>query len=100
MPAAARVGDKTDHGGTIALPQGAPRVATVRIGGKPAAVVGSAHVCVNPRHNVGNVVLPSAGDVTGGVVKIAGMVAATVGNKTTCEAEITLGDFTVLIGGE
>lgn len=99
MPPAARVGDKTDHGGTLALPPSAPRVATVRIGGKVAAVVGSAHVCPIPQHDVGNVVVPSGGDVTNGVL-IAGLPAATVGDKTTCEAEITLGDFTVLIGGE
>ncbi len=36
MPAAACVGDTTSHGGTIT----GPGVATVMIGGKPAAVLG------------------------------------------------------------
>lgn len=99
MPPAARAGDRTDHGGTIALPPGAPKVATVLIGGKPAAVVGSVHVCVIPQHNVGNVVLPPE-TVPTGLVLIANLPAATVGDKTTCEAEVVTGDLTVLIGGQ
>lgn len=99
MPPAARTGDKTDHGGTIALPPGAPRVATVLIGGKSAAVVGSVHACVIPQHNVGNVVLPPE-NVPTSLVLIGNLPAATVGDKTTCEAEIVTGMLTVLIGGE
>jgi uncharacterized Zn-binding protein involved in type VI secretion len=44
MPAAARVGDITNHGGTIV----GPGAATVLIAGMPAAVAGDMHVCVLP----------------------------------------------------
>ena len=44
MPAAARVGDLSNHGGTIT----GPGVPTVLIGGMPAAVVGDMHVCPIP----------------------------------------------------
>ena len=44
MPPAARVGDTTNHGGTIT----GPGVATVMIGGMPAAVAGDMHVCSLP----------------------------------------------------
>jgi uncharacterized Zn-binding protein involved in type VI secretion len=44
MPSAARVGDTTNHGGTIT----GPGVATVMIGGMPAAVAGDMHVCSLP----------------------------------------------------
>ena len=44
MPSAARVGDTTNHGGTIA----GPGASTVLIGGKPAAVAGDTHVCSLP----------------------------------------------------
>ena len=44
MPAAARVGDFTTHGGTIV----GPGEATVRFGGSSAAVVGDTHVCPIP----------------------------------------------------
>jgi uncharacterized Zn-binding protein involved in type VI secretion len=44
MPFAARVTDTTNHGGTIT----GPGVATVLIGGMPAAVAGDMHICVLP----------------------------------------------------
>ena len=44
MPAAARVGDQSIHGGTVV----GPGVPTVVIGGMPAAVVGDMHACVIP----------------------------------------------------
>ncbi len=44
MPGAARVGDTTVHGGTVA----GPGVATVLMGGVPAAVLGDMHACVIP----------------------------------------------------
>ena len=44
MAAAARVGDTTTHGGTIT----GPGVATVLIGGQPAAVAGDMHACSLP----------------------------------------------------
>ncbi|HEY3606883.1 MAG TPA: PAAR domain-containing protein [Pseudonocardiaceae bacterium] len=104
MPPAARTGDPTDHGGEIATPppSAAVKVATVLIGGKPAAVVGSLHVCPIPQHAAlgpANVIIPSPGAVTGGVVLVGGLPAARMGDQTTCDAEIVLGAMNVLIGG-
>jgi uncharacterized Zn-binding protein involved in type VI secretion len=44
MPAAARIGDVTNHGGTIV----GPGISTVLIGGQPAAVAGDTHICSLP----------------------------------------------------
>ncbi len=78
MPPAARLGDPTAHGGTIGPPRAnAVAVASVLIGGKPAAVTGSQHLCPVPVHAVlssGNVLLP--GPPTSGVVLIGGIFAA------------------------
>ncbi|MFI8460255.1 PAAR domain-containing protein [Kitasatospora sp. NPDC085464] len=101
MPPAARTGDLTDHGGALTTPPpGALRVATVLIGGRPAAVVGSIHACV-PHLEMGpaNLVEPGLGTATRGVVLIGGLPAARMGDKTTCGATITSGAFNVLIGG-
>ncbi|MFG3228078.1 PAAR domain-containing protein [Kitasatospora sp. NPDC048194] len=101
MPPAARTGDMTDHGGALTTPPpGAVKVATVLIGGRPAAVVGSVHACV-PHVELGpaNLVLPSPGTAAGGVVLIGGLPAARMGDKTTCGATIVAGAFDVLIGG-
>ena len=59
MPPAARVGDVTNHGGTIT----GPGVSTVLVGGQPAAVAGDMHVCVLPPsgHQPGTVVVDLAG---------------------------------------
>ena len=104
MPAAARNGDETSHAGTIiSPPPESPLVATVLIGGEPAAVVGSTHVRPVPPHAAlgpANVVIPSPGDVTSGLVLIAGLPAARMRDQTSCGAQIMMGDFTVLIGGE
>jgi uncharacterized Zn-binding protein involved in type VI secretion len=103
MPPAARTGDSTAHGGVLGPPPPAvaARVATVLIGGKPAAVVGSTHVCVIPPHAAlgpANVVMPGPPRPSG-VVLIGGLVAACVGDRTTCGANIVLGAPNVLIGG-
>ncbi|WP_030246194.1 PAAR domain-containing protein [Streptomyces sp. NRRL S-350] len=101
MPPAARTGDLTDHGGALTTPPpGALKVATVLIGGRPAAVVGSLHVCV-PHAEMGpaNLVEPSLGTATRGMVLIGGLPAARVEDKTTCGATITSGALNVLIGG-
>ncbi|WP_447007943.1 PAAR domain-containing protein [Saccharothrix isguenensis] len=100
MPSAARLGDKTSHGGTIGTPPPAvaAKVATVLIEGKPAAVGGSLHVCVVPKDVLlgpANVVVPRIG----GQVLIGGVVAARVGDSTTCQASILTGALTVHIGG-
>jgi uncharacterized Zn-binding protein involved in type VI secretion len=104
MPPAARTGDETSHAGTITTPPpGAMKVITVLIGGQPAAVVGSLHVCPIPEHAVlgpANLVIPSPGAVAGkGIVLIGGLPAAKMRDQTVCEAEILTGAFTVLIGG-
>ncbi|MCC8246892.1 PAAR domain-containing protein [Saccharothrix luteola] len=97
---AARLGDKTSHGGAVGTPPPAvaAKVATVLIEGKPAAVGGSLHVCVIPKDAVlgpANVVKPRIG----GQVLIGGVVAARVGDSTTCQANVLTGAPTVLIGG-
>ena len=101
MPPAARTGDETSHAGTITTPPpGALAVESVLIGGKPAAVVGSLHVC--PAHaelGPANVIMPSPGATTARAVLIGGLAAARVGDRTACQANIITGAFTVLIGG-
>jgi uncharacterized Zn-binding protein involved in type VI secretion len=101
MPAAARTGDETSHAGTIATPPpGAIRVATVLIGGRPAAVVGSLHVC--PLHaelGPANLIIPSPGAAAANVVLIGGFPAARVGDRTACQANIVTGALNVFIGG-
>ncbi|MFJ2606606.1 PAAR domain-containing protein [Streptomyces sp. NPDC091279] len=110
MPAAARTGDPTNHGGVIALPTGpaARAVLTVLIGGRPAAVTtgptgpGSVHTCVIPPHAVAsavNVILPNPAAAVRGQVLIGGLPAARLGDKTTCGAMISLGALNVQIGG-
>ncbi|MFI5902276.1 PAAR domain-containing protein [Streptomyces cyaneofuscatus] len=103
MPPAARTGDSTAHGGLIGtLPPGAVAVATVLIGGRPAAVTGSLHVCVVPPHAAlgpANVIMPNpAGAVTGQVL-IGGLPAARMRDTTSCGAPIISGALNVLIGG-
>ncbi|MFB7910671.1 PAAR domain-containing protein [Kitasatospora sp. NPDC056076] len=102
MPPAARTGDPTDHGGVLTTPPpGALKVATVLIGGRPAAVAGTVHACV-PHVEMGpaNLVEPDPGGVTRGVVLIGGLPAARMRDKTTCGAQIVAGAFNVLIGGD
>ena len=101
MPPAARVGDKTSHGGALGPPPAplSTMVATVWIEGAPAAVVGSVHVCVKyPDTLMGpaNVVLPPTGPRT---VTIAGVPVAASRDRTACGAQILLGARTVLVGG-
>ncbi|MFJ6316792.1 PAAR domain-containing protein [Streptomyces californicus] len=103
MPPAARTGDSTAHGGLIGTPPpGAPAVATVLIGGRPAAVTGSLHACVVPPHALlgpCNVIMPNPAAAIGGAVLIGGLPAARMGDKTSCGAPIVSGAFNVLIGG-
>lgn len=77
-------------------------VATVLIGGRPAAVTGSLHVCVVPPHAAlgpANVIMPNpAGAVTGQVL-IGGLPAARMRDTTSCGAPIISGALNVLIGG-
>ncbi|WP_217189186.1 PAAR domain-containing protein [Streptomyces buecherae] len=104
MPAAARTGDATVHGGRITTPPppAAATVVRVLIGGRPAAVVGSLHVCPLLPHAAmgpGNVVTPGPGVAAGGLVLIGGLPAARVGDRTTCGAQIITGALDVQIGG-
>ncbi|WBO68390.1 PAAR domain-containing protein [Streptomyces camelliae] len=104
MPAAARTGDPTSHGGVIATPPpgAAAAVARVLIGGRPAAVVGSLHTCVMPPHAAlgpANVILPSPAALLSGEVLIGGLPAARMGDTTACGATVQLGALNVQIGG-
>lgn len=91
MPAAARVGDTTNHGGTIV----GPGAATVLIGGKPAAVVGDMHVCSLPP----NTHQPTASAFLIGStgVLIAGKPALRTADACLCGAMAAVGEPTVMI---
>ncbi|MBS1130762.1 PAAR domain-containing protein [Ferribacterium limneticum] len=92
MPAAARVGDLSNHGGTIT----GPGVPTVLIGGMPAAVVGDMHVCpIPPPGHVPTVSPFPMGSTT---VMIAGRPALRVGDTCLCGASAAVGSPTVMIG--
>ncbi|MBW4720273.1 PAAR domain-containing protein [Saccharothrix obliqua] len=103
MAFAARIGDKTSHGGSIAPPPQpalAAKVVTVLIENAPAAVIGCVHACVKPPDPLlgpSNVVLPRP--VPPPSVFIGGVPAAVVGDRAVCQATIVLGAKTVLIGG-
>jgi uncharacterized Zn-binding protein involved in type VI secretion len=82
MPPAARVGDLTGHPGTI----GPPGVPTVLIGGKPAATVGTPHVCSfppPPPHPPSTIIPPGSP-----MVLIGGKPAARVGDMSACGSPI------------
>ncbi|MNJ01576.1 PAAR motif protein [compost metagenome] len=66
-----------------------PGVATVLIGGLPAAVVGDSASCSGPPDSI------VAGSAT---VMIGGKPAARMGDSTAHGGSIVLGDFTVMIG--
>jgi uncharacterized Zn-binding protein involved in type VI secretion len=90
---AARQGDPTNHPGML---QGA-LVPTVRIGGQPAAVLGTPHVCSfpgNPPHPPTTILAPPSRKV-----RIGGRPAAVVGDSAGCGARIAAGAPTVHIGG-
>ncbi|GHT70231.1 hypothetical protein AGMMS50239_38330 [Bacteroidia bacterium] len=92
MAAAARVGDVSNHGGTVV----GPGVSTVLIGGMPAAVMGDNHVCVIPPPTH----IPSSPFVVGSTtVLIGGMPALRTTDVCGCGAMPMVGCLTVLIGG-
>ena len=94
MPPAAKVGDVTNHGGTIAGP-GEP---TVLLAGMPAAVVGDNHVCPmfystpGPPHAATPFPMGSA------TVTIGGKPALRVGDVCICGAASAVGEPTIQIG--
>ena len=91
MPAAARVGDTSTHGGTIV----GPGNATVLIGGMPAAVAGDMHVCSLPP----NAHQPTASPFPTGstTVLVGGMPAIRATDTCICGAMAAVGDPTVMI---
>jgi uncharacterized Zn-binding protein involved in type VI secretion len=92
MQPAARVGDPTGHPGVIS----GPGVATVLIGGMPAAVVGDTHTCSFPPPAGPHPPTPfPMGSMS---VFIGGRPALRMGDMSGCGAPIVMGAFTVLIG--
>ena len=92
MPPAARIGDPTGHPGIIA----GPGIATVLIGGLPAAVLGDTHTCSFPPPPFHPPTPIAKGSAT---VLIGGRPAARLGDFSGCGAPIIAGAFNVLIGG-
>jgi uncharacterized Zn-binding protein involved in type VI secretion len=92
MPAAVRVGDVSNHGGTVT----GPGVATVLIGGMPATVAGDLHVCVLPPSGH----QPTAGPFPAGsaTVLIGGRPALRTTDACLCGAMAAVGEPTVMIG--
>jgi uncharacterized Zn-binding protein involved in type VI secretion len=92
MPAAARFGDITTHGGTII----GPGVVNVLIDGRPAAVISDMHACVLPPVSHQPTVSPfPSGSAT---VLIGGRPAVRVGDVCICGATAAIGSPTVIIG--
>lgn len=91
MPAAVRVTDITNHGGTIA----GPGMPTVLIGGLPACVAGDMHVCALPPVSHQPTVSPFTMGSTS--VLIGGKPAIRVGDVCICGASPVLGCPTVII---
>lgn len=92
MPPAARVGDTTNHGGTIV----GPGVSNVLIAGMPAAVVGDTHVCSLPP----NTHQPTASPFPSGSTKvlIGGRPALRTSDTCACGAMAAVGSPTVQLG--
>jgi uncharacterized Zn-binding protein involved in type VI secretion len=91
MPAAARVGDTSNHGGTIT----GPGVSTVLLGGKPAAVAGDMHICSLPPN--GHQPTASAFPMGSGTVMIGGRPALRTTDVCICGAMAAVGEPTVII---
>jgi uncharacterized Zn-binding protein involved in type VI secretion len=92
MPAAARVTDITNHGGTIV----GPGEATVLIGNMPACVVGDNHVCALPPTGHQPTASPFLMGST--TVLLGGKPAIRVGDTCICGASAVIGEPTVMIG--
>ncbi|HVZ42082.1 MAG TPA: PAAR domain-containing protein [Candidatus Kapabacteria bacterium] len=91
MPAAARVGDTSNHGGTIV----GPGMPTVMIGGMPAAVAGDMHVCALPPN--GHQPTASAFPSGSAAVLIGGKPALRTTDACICGAMAAVGEPTVII---
>lgn len=92
MPSAARLADTSTHGGIVI----GPGVATVLIGGMPAAVVTDQHVCPIPPIVHAPTVSPFPSG--SGTVLIGGLPALRVGDTCICGAAPAVGEPTVIIG--
>lgn len=92
MPAAARITDSTGHPGMIS----GPGVATVLIGGLPAAVMGDMHACSFPPPAVHPPTPLAKGS---GTVLIAGRPAVRMGDMAACGAPVVTGCVSVMVGG-
>jgi uncharacterized Zn-binding protein involved in type VI secretion len=92
MPPAARITDQTGHPGVIT----GPGVASVLIGGVPAAVLGDMHACSFPPPALHP---PSPLAKGSGSVLIAGRPAARMGDLTGCGAPVVSGCTSVIVGG-
>ncbi len=92
MPPAARVGDVSTHGGTVT----GPGVATVLIGGMPAAVAGDLHVC--PLPPTGHQPTSSPFPMGSATVMISGRPAIRTTDACLCGAMAAVGAPTVLLG--
>lgn len=93
MPAAARIGDPTTHGGVLVPP---PRAVGVFVEGRPAAVAGDLHACpITPSHPASSPVI--AGSTS---VLVRGLPAArALVDPTGCGATVVQGAVQTLIGG-
>lgn len=91
MPAAVRVGDTTNHGGTVI----GPGCSTVMIGGMPAAVATDNHVCViPPPTHIPSSIFPMGSTK----VMIGGKPALRTTDACICGAMAAVGCLTVSIG--
>ncbi len=92
MPAAARLGDVSNHGGVVT----GPSIPTVLIGGMPAAVLGDLHTCpIPPPVHLPTVSPFALGSAT---VLIGGKPALRAGDICGCGAAPAVGLPTVIIG--
>lgn len=92
MPSAARVGDFSTHGGLCT----GPGVATVVIGGQPAAVLMDLHTCAIPAP--GHVPTVSPFLQGSASVLIGGRPALRAGDTCGCGASVAVGCPTVSFG--
>jgi uncharacterized Zn-binding protein involved in type VI secretion len=91
MPAAAKVGDTTTHGGTIV----GPGSATVLIASMPAAVVGDTHICSIPV-SAGHLTV-SAFPSGSATVMFGGVPALRTTDTCLCGAMSAVGEPTVIV---
>jgi uncharacterized Zn-binding protein involved in type VI secretion len=92
MPAAARVGDTSNHGGSVT----GPGVSTVLIAGQPAAVAGDLHSCPLGSNSHPPVSPFSMGSSS---VMIGSRAALRTSDACGCGATAAVGAPTVIIGG-